>query len=48
MTPKETKCKSCDGEGVIFEGDDLIQCPDCGGTGFIDEEIEEAESEEEE
>ena len=31
---KKTKCKNCEGKGLIKNGDKKVKCQRCGGTGF--------------
>lgn len=31
---KKQKCKSCEGRGLIKQGDKKVKCQRCGGTGY--------------
>lgn len=31
-----TTCNSCNGSGVIDVDYEVLDCPDCGGTGMVD------------
>lgn len=31
---KKTKCKNCEGKGLLKLGDKKVKCQRCGGTGY--------------
>lgn len=31
---KKTKCKNCEGKGLVKSGDKKVKCQRCNGTGF--------------
>ena len=31
---KKTKCKHCEGKGLVKSGDKKVKCQRCGGTGY--------------
>ena len=31
---KKTKCKNCEGKGLVKLGDKKVKCQRCGGTGY--------------